>query len=321
MKNIIKILSICFWGLAILLTSCGKADIPFPEAENADRTAFIHFFKIDAPQLVNVVTPESTAITLGALMHPFGTDNFTSIDICVVKNRTTEGWKSATLGSITSLSLTDTTKFTYTIRQLLDATGGGSLAGGDQFSFYYTVHTKAGKIFPGWTKLTGFTTGDYAAIPMKPGQTAMLSSNWSFNIACEFVFADLLGDWELNSGTWWGEIYDLVATEDPDKPGSGLIFTNTTTASGGSPAFDRTLKVEINMATYAFNFPSQVFYDDASWIGPGYSNISWSAGSGNLSTCGTFSFSFTTPWLLSVNGEPGYSFGAASNVPITFTKK
>jgi hypothetical protein len=300
MKYLNKII-ISFVGILFALVSC-DSELPFPDAERATLVTFEQMD--DLPFLTSVSDPD-TEFKIGTSLHQFGGTQYAKVELCVVKNPAKDVYTTAVLSEITSgLSVDQPVVNTFKLSDIIAKTGGGSIEGGDQFAFYYNMYMPDGVKTTGWSKITGFPSDK--SVNNVAGQVSYIR----YNVVCLMDFSDLLGDWTVESPNFFGQTWDAVATEDPDKPGAGLVFTMLDNGSYPTP---HPVKTGIDMATYKFTFAKQLFLDGPV---PGrnaaYLKYTLGAASGDIGSC-DLSISFSPAHTVTLG-----SFGAA---PVRFKKK
>jgi len=304
MKYLIQIIS--FVGILLVFSAC-ESELPFPDAERVTLVTLDNMN--DFPFLTSISDPNMD-VKIGASLHKFGGTEYAKVEICVVRNPAANNYKTAVLAEITSgLSVSTPVVNTFKLSEIISKTGGGALASGEQFAFYYNLEMPDGTKSIGWSKATGYTGVHVDNID---GQR----SSFRINVVCGIDFEDLLGEWLWSDPGGAEDEWTVMATEDPDKPGAGLIFTwiDEEGLENGEPAPDSPMKIGINMFNYTFSFPAQQFWSHmAFWGMPQYPLILDSA-SGELNTC-TFTMSFTTYY--SVNWQMNLGFGRYT---ITITK-
>ena len=276
MKNIIKILSVCLLGLIVLLSSCEK-NYPFPDAE---KVTFISLRHTGGPGAWDEPMPPSTQLTFRAEFNKFGGTKFSKIQICVVKNPDAVDYVQAVLTELTSLP-TEGQTLTFTIQQLLDATGTAKLEAGDDYNIYYNIEMPDGAKSLGWTKLTGFAS---FRINEVPGATQRVK----FDIICNILtINEFLGDW-IYTTTWnpgaMGSGATFTAVEDPDNLGKGIILTMVPGTEGTGIYWDFPLKIGLNLEVYTWSSARQQISSET--LNPALLHTAfWTANAANINTC------------------------------------
>lgn len=300
MKYLNKII-ISFVGILFALTSC-DSELPFPDAERATLVTLDQMD--DIPFLTSGSDPD-TEIKIGTSLHQFGGTQYSKVEICVVRNPAADAYATAVLSEITGgLSVDQPIVNTFKLSDIISKTGGGSIEGGEQFAFYYNMYMPDGAKTTGWSKITGFPSDK--SIDNIAGQVSYIR----YNVVCFMKFSDLLGDWTVESPDFFEQTWDAVVTEDPDKPGAGLVFTILDNGNHPTP---HSVKMGIDMVTYKFTFAKQLFLDGPlpEW-NPAYLGYTLGAASGDVGSC-DLSISFSPVHTVTLG-----SFGA---VPIRFKKK
>ena len=305
----LNIIIVCIVGVFFALTSC-NSELPYPDSE---RVTILTIENLnDFPFLTSLSDP-NTDVRIATRLHKYGGIEYSKVEICVVRNPNTNNYQTAVLAEITSgLDLETPIISTVKLSEIISKTGGGTIDGGDQFGFYYNVIMPDGATLTGWTKPTGFTVRgsiNNLSAHRPPGQV----HNFLINVVCGLSFSDLLGEWTVNSPTFFAQVWDAVVTEDPDKPGAGLIFTMLDNEEFPTP---NPVKIGIDMATYKFTFDRQLFLPGPlpGWNAT-YLQYTIDAAAGDISSC-DIRISFST--IHRITGPVAGSFGA---FPIEFRKK
>jgi hypothetical protein len=305
--NYIYILSVALLGL--LVTSCSKSELPFPETP---RATFVTLSREAGPGVLTDASDASTVLTIGVKLNKFGGTEYQKVEVCVVRNPTASNYSTAVLGTITSgLSIENPTNITVTAADLVSLTNGTPISSGENFIIYYNLYMPDGTYTLGWSKPTGFTNDK--SLANNSGQVGKIT----YSAVCGLTFADFLGNWNLDDPDFADDNWDCVATEDPSNPGKGLLLTFSTPSNEyGDITPKNPLKVVIDLETYTFVYPSnQIWWDNMANWGPGwagYTNYQIGGGSGNIVSCGTITMQWTSGRLISQG-----SFG---NFTTTLTK-
>ena len=303
MKHTLKILSILLLGtITLMLSSCESEQYPFPDA---GKVTLFTLKRTAGPGAFSDVTPTSTQISLALQKFEFGGDYTTSkVELCVVKNPNANDYKLAVLATITEqISLTTPTTVSFTVQQVLDATGGGNIEIGDDFVFFYRVYMPDGLIFHVWTKATGFNDS-------KPGAFVDLGISGAGRVqisaVCERHFSDFLGEWTYTTtwgnGPWFGTGGTLTAVEYPEKPGEGIIMTMTpgSWANPGNEGWNQPVKFTIDLDTYTWSWARQVVM--IPWAAAGMTEVGINAGSGVINSCDAI---LVMTWTANVTNDAG----------------
>lgn len=278
-------------GCMVAFAACGDSKLPFPDAE---RATFITLEKIDEIPFLTSISDLNTEIRIGTKLHQFGGTEYAKVEIYVVRNPAADNYQTVLLAEITGgLSIDQAVVNSFKLSDIISKTGGSDIEGGEQFVFYYNLTMPDGMKTIGWSKPTGFATNkSLANIDEQVGYIA-------YNVVCGMSFDDLLGNWLYSDPEFIEDEWDVVATEDPDQPGAGLILTFVRDGYVyGEPGPDSPLKIGINMSNYKYSFPKQVFWADLG----GYTNFSIGAASGDISTCGGISITFISPRTVDQGG-------------------
>ena len=285
MKYINRII-ISLVGMLFILSSC-ESELPFPDAE---RVTLVTLKDMDGSSIMTLPTDPNKDIRVGASLHKFGGTEYSKVEFWLVRNPTTDDYVNVKLSEITSgLSLDSPLENTFKLGNILDQTGG-DLSLGELLVFYYNMEMPDGTKSTGWSKVTGFTADN--GIDNVEGQASYLR----YRVVCDMSFEDLLGNWLWSCPNFIEDDYEVVATEDPEKPGAGLIFT----FQGDGIIYEEPppmnpLKMGIDMGSQTFTYTRQTWWPNVGhWGMAAYTNFYVGAAAGEINACGTITIRFTS---------------------------
>jgi len=325
-------------GVLLILSSCDDK-MPYPEAERVTWVTLENesgFSFTNPPLLTNMNV--DTEFKFGVRLHKFGGADYEKVEVCAVRYPTqAANFKTLVMSEITSgLSVETKTMSTFKLSDILNTTGGPILSC-ESFGVYYNVFMANGARSTGWMPpptlftarfgLSNILQPDPANANYNPDDVGRFH-NFTINVYCARTFANFLGDWTVRFA-YFNQTWDAVVTEDPAKPGAGLIFTFQDNGAYPTP---EPMKVGVQMRSgtnpnIRFEFARQTIYtgavpeknpDNPTWVDYRFGPSGTTPTAVNLNCC-TMSLSISTAHVVNAGAEaPDYPLGAFA---VALTKK